>query len=123
MLVFALVAVLLVQAAQIIGAQSPTALLDIDLLRGLVGDTRYGHVWRLRVLLPPHLRAAQKACLAACLQELASPLRPAVIVPGHGPLTDCAGLLGAGLLRAGPGNGEVSPRHAFRQSQLVERPR
>jgi hypothetical protein len=35
--------------------------------------------WHLRVFLPPHLRAAQKACLAACLQELASPLRPAVI--------------------------------------------
>ena len=35
--------------------------------------------WRLRVPLPPHLRAAQKACLAACLQELGSPLRPAVV--------------------------------------------
>lgn len=35
--------------------------------------------WRLRVLLPPHLRAAQPAYVAACQQELASPLRSVIV--------------------------------------------
>lgn len=35
--------------------------------------------WRLRVLLPPHLRGLEHACRVACQQELATPLRPALI--------------------------------------------
>jgi hypothetical protein len=43
-----------------------------ELLRGLPG-------WRLRVLLPPHLHGAEHACRVACHQELATPLRPAMV--------------------------------------------
>jgi len=43
-----------------------------ELLRCLPG-------WRLRVLLPPHLRGAEHACRVACHQELATPLRPAIV--------------------------------------------
>src|SRR5690606_514294 len=35
--------------------------------------------WRLRVLLPPHLRAAQPAYVGACQQELSSPLRLVIV--------------------------------------------
>ena len=35
--------------------------------------------WPLRVLLPPHLRAAEPVCRAACHQELATPLPSAVL--------------------------------------------
>jgi hypothetical protein len=34
--------------------------------------------WRLRVLLPPHLRAAQPAYVGACQQELSNPLRSVI---------------------------------------------
>lgn len=95
-LVLALVAILLVQAAQIIGAQSPAAVFDIDLLRGLVGDTRYGHVWQLRVLM------------AGVMLALLSVVRPGRSAIAARPLLVLVLLIAAAVALAAPLTGHAA---------------